>query len=372
MPGRAEAYRVFFGLAALWAALSVPLWHWGIAAHVTLHWHLSEMVLGFVAALIAGYALSACAAWSGRAPLRGGVVHVLALIWLCARAAALVAHPLSELVARGLNAAVFAIIAGLVLREWQHGGRSAVVPPLVIVVCLLLAAAALFVRNMPPRMVLVPVWLVIAIGCRMLAAFLQAVADRASMPHFQPRWRLRHAALITLGAAFLFWDNGPPMIVSALLLGTALSLAGFMASLHLRLVRGDTLLLMMSIALGFIPAGLIIHALAFAEWTWNWLGTSGAFHVIAIGGLGGMGIAVMSRASALRCPGHLKARRCAVAGFFCVAMAALLRMSGALVPALACWSFGWCLVLVAHMQACRLPVPHPVFSTTSGSADRPQ
>jgi len=371
MLGKAEAYRVFFALAASWAALSVPIWHWRAFPLATLEWHISELVLGFVAALIAGYTLSACSAWSGRAPLRGGVVVALALLWLFARAVPMAAHPASEVVARHANAAIFLSVAMLVCREWLFGlrhGRSAVVPPLVMAVCLVLATSAVALRDLHPQLVLVPIWLVVAVGSRMLAAFLKAAAQRSGVPKIRPCWSLVHAALAMLGGAFVFWNNPAQLLPPALLLGTALSLAGFIASLCLKPLRDDALLLMMTLALSCIPVGLFIYACAVLGWLRMGPGTSGALHFIAIGGLACMGIAVMARASALRHPGYLKARRAAVIGFFCVLLAAFLRMSDALTLAATSWSLGWGLVLVAHLQACRQPVPHPVFSASSGKS----
>lgn len=361
MPGRVEAYRVFFGLAAFWAALSVPLWLWGVGPQ-TAHWHVTETGLGFVAALIAGYSLSACAAWSGRAPVRGGVVLALALLWLCARAAWVAPPPLAEILARMLNAAVFAAIAALVWREWRHGLCRAQVPPFIIAVCLCLSVGALFVQGGQPQLVLVPVWLVVAIGSRMLAAFLDAAAQRAGARPDQPVWPLGHAALVTLGAALV--TSG--ILVPGLLLATSVLLAGFMASLPLRHVRGDALLGMMALALACIVIGLAMLGQAHLGWADAMPGASASLHLIMIGGMGGMGIAVMSRASALRMAGHLKARRGAVGGFCYVLLAGVLRMSDLLAPAAASWSLGWGLVLLAHVQACAQPVPRPIFSAKLG------
>ncbi|MBB4208308.1 NnrS family protein [Roseinatronobacter bogoriensis] len=365
MLGKAEAYRVFFGLAAAWAALSVPIWHWRALPQVTLEWHVSELVLGFVAALIAGYTLTACSAWSGRGPSRGGVIVALAMLWLGARAAMMVPHPQAEIIARALNAVIFATIAVLVCREWLYGlqhGRRAVVPPLVIGVCLVLGTGALVLQNLQPQFLLVPVWLVMAVGSRMLIAFLNAAAHRLGEQESRPNWPFIHAALVLLGVAFVVWDSAPPSFVAALLMSVALCLTGFITTLGLTPVRHDALLLMMTLALCCIPAGLFIYAGATLGWPTRGPGTSGALHFIAIGGLSCMGIAVMARASALRHPGYLKARRGAVIGFYCVFLAAILRMSDALSLAATSWSIGWGLVLVAHLQACRQPVPHPVFS----------
>jgi uncharacterized protein involved in response to NO len=98
----------------------------------------------------------------------------------------------------------------------------------------------------------------------------------------------------------------------------------------------------------------------------GWAGApSGAVHLLMIGGMGGMGVAVIARSNAIRMPDRLKARRSAVAGFACVLLAALLRMADLTAPAAASWSLGWGLVLLAHLRGCAGPVERPIFSARS-------
>lgn len=365
MPGRAEAYRVFFGLAALWAAVSVLLWLWQSGPDLPLSWHVAEMGLGFVSALIAGYALSACSAWSGRAPLRGSLVLALAFIWLSARVAALVQPVSGASLPAMLNATVFAAIAGLVLREWLHGqrqGRSHAVPPFIIAICLTLGLGTLFAQGFHIGLILLPIWLVTLIGSRMLAAFLAAAGQRAGALDPLPFWPLAHAALVSLGAALVASGDGHGVIMPAQLLATSALLTGFMLSLPLRHLRRDVLLSMMALALACIPVGLRLLALAYSGWAGA---PGGAVHLLMIGSMGGMGVAVIARSNAIRVSDRLKARRSAVAGFACVLLAALLRMADLTAPAAASWSLGWGLVLLAHLRGCAGPVERPIFSARS-------
>lgn len=362
MPGRAEAYRVFFGLGAGWAALSLPLWLWvGLPAHV------QGMGSGLVSALIAGYALSACGAWSGRAPLRGRVVVMLAALWVAARLAGFLLAPASEVWGRLLNAAVFAAIAGLVLREWGHGwraGRRHVVPPLIAAVCMALAIVSLWVQLPLPALYLLPVWLVMLIGNRMLAAFLAANAARAGRDCVKPLWWTGHAALAALAGALLAEAHGTGAIASWLMLTTALLHAGFLLSLSLHHRRGDLLTTMMTLALACLPLGLALMALARLLGTRFLPPVTDTLHLLMIGGIAGTGIAVIARSSARRGATRLIARRSSVAGFGCVMTAALLRMAGLNDLAAVFWSLGWGLVLLGHLRACAGPVPHPIFSAS--------
>lgn len=72
-------FRPFFLLGALWAGVAVPAWvlaHllgdstlWGLPGR---DWHVLEMLFGYVAAVIAGFLLTAVPNWTGRLPSPGG------------------------------------------------------------------------------------------------------------------------------------------------------------------------------------------------------------------------------------------------------------------------------------------------------------
>ena len=50
-------------------------------------WHIHEMLFGFVAAVIAGFLLTAIPNWTGRLPLRGPPLIVLFSAWILGRLA---------------------------------------------------------------------------------------------------------------------------------------------------------------------------------------------------------------------------------------------------------------------------------------------
>jgi uncharacterized protein involved in response to NO len=92
VPLLAYGFRPFFLLAALFAALAVPLWLTAYMGAVALPsplpaslWHGHEMLFGYGAAVLAGFLLTATPNWSGRPPVSGIGLGVLALIWLAGR-----------------------------------------------------------------------------------------------------------------------------------------------------------------------------------------------------------------------------------------------------------------------------------------------
>ena len=56
-----------------------------------LLWHAHEVLFGFAVAVIVGFLLTAGKAWTGLATPRGGFLAALALLWLAARVAAVLA-----------------------------------------------------------------------------------------------------------------------------------------------------------------------------------------------------------------------------------------------------------------------------------------
>jgi uncharacterized protein involved in response to NO len=87
-------FRIFFLLAAAYAALLIPLWLCivflgkpDIAPVPILIWHSHEIVFGVVAAAIAGFMLTAICTWTGCSPLTNYRLCTFVLVWLAGRIA---------------------------------------------------------------------------------------------------------------------------------------------------------------------------------------------------------------------------------------------------------------------------------------------
>jgi uncharacterized protein involved in response to NO len=112
-------FRPFFLGAALWSAIGVLLWvrqYFGeislpVAINV-LNWHAHEMLYGYVAAVIAGFLLTAIPNWTGRLPVCGWPVAGLALLWLAGRAAIFMSAAIRSVVAAAIGIAFLAMLAG--------------------------------------------------------------------------------------------------------------------------------------------------------------------------------------------------------------------------------------------------------------------
>src|SRR5579862_9356428 len=87
-------FRPFFLGGALWAALGIVLWlpqYFGRlslpTAFTPLDWHIHEMLYGYVAAIAAGFLLTAIPNWTGRLPVNGYPLAGLGALWLAGRVA---------------------------------------------------------------------------------------------------------------------------------------------------------------------------------------------------------------------------------------------------------------------------------------------
>jgi uncharacterized protein involved in response to NO len=102
----AKGFRPFFGLAAAYAVVIVPLWLaiiGGVASPSAyldpLSWHAHEMIFGFTVAVIAGFLLTAVGNWTQRETLVGAPLLGLAGVWVAGRMAMLFASRLPSGVA---------------------------------------------------------------------------------------------------------------------------------------------------------------------------------------------------------------------------------------------------------------------------------
>jgi uncharacterized protein involved in response to NO len=105
-----QGFRPFFLAAGLWAAVALALW---IGMFVSgssvpsqfdpLAWHIHEMLFGFVMPAIAGFLLTAIPNWTGRLPVSGGPLALLAGLWLLGRIACLVSALVPAWIAIAVN-----------------------------------------------------------------------------------------------------------------------------------------------------------------------------------------------------------------------------------------------------------------------------
>jgi len=363
-------FRVFFPAAGLFAALAAPLWlallaaGWSIPSPLAPPaWHGHEMLFGYVAAVIAGFLLTAIPNWTGRLPVAGGPLAALALLWLAGRAA-MFAGASWPVAAAAVDAAFLVVLAGLAWREVIAGANKRNAP-----VCLLISIIALgnagwhwavltggdgtpFERAALAAVAL----LIMLIGGRVTPSFTRNWMVKAGHERLPaPFGAFDKAALGAALAALLVWVPLPGGKVT----GALFALAAALHAVRLACWRGwattaEPLVLILHLGYAWLPIWL---GLAAAGMLAGAPDASSALHALTAGAAGTMTLAVMSRAMLGHTGRALTAGRATVAAYALVIAGAALRVAApalpvdyvsAVVVAGLCWSAGFALYFAVY------------------------
>lgn len=296
------AYRVFFPAAGLFAALAVPLW---FAIYVgadmpypaeAYAWHRHELIFGYLSAALAGFLLTAIPNWTGRAPVAGGRLLGLFLLWVLAR----IAYFLIPETGGWLSVAFLLVLAILSAHEILRGGNIRNLP--ICAMVLLFALADLLFL-----LVSEPLGQNMALG---LALVMMALIGGRVTPAFTRNWLKMHGvangpvafglidrlALIATVAAVLSWLIAPTgRLVPLLALCAALLLLLRLSRWKGAAVAREPLLLALHLAYLWLPISFAL--LAFSAWSPAPFFMVGAHvHAIGAGAVGSMTLIVMARA----------------------------------------------------------------------------
>lgn len=332
-------FRPFFLGGGLWAVLAMLLWIAALAGHAApgggygaAHWHMHEMLFGFSSAVLAGFLMTAIPNWTGRMPLSGRPLMVLAALWLAGRLAftfppggSVSAGVLVDALFLPVMAAVFAveIVAG---RKW----RDLKVVGMVAVLALANIGFHLSVlRGGDPAMaaraaVSAYVLLIVIIGGRITPSFTRNwLARRGPGPLPAPYGRFDTLVACASATALAGWVAAPEALVVALaaLVAAGLNLARLARWRGWRTAREPLVLSLhggyLMLSLGFAAVGLAGLGV---------VGMAAALHVFGIGAIGGEMLAVMTRATRGHTGRALTASAATSAGYLAIHAAALLRL----------------------------------------------
>ena len=354
-------FRPFYLLAALLAAMSVPLWAAQVAGwltHVWLQgpaWHAHEMLFGFALAVIVGFLFTAGRNWSGQPTPHGRALQVLVALWLLARLAALGPWPLLVLLS---NLAFIGGAAWGLARALVAGGNRRN----YFFVVLLLAFGAVevaFHAGLAGGALLQAGLDVVLFVMTVMAGRVVPMFTNNGVPGAQAgRHPVVERAALATPLALLALDVLSSFGVTGAWLDAALSgvavLAAIAHAARLWLWQPWTtwrtpLVWVLHLAYAWVPLHLLLRAGA-AGGLW---GSGPAVHALTTGAMGLLTLAMMTRTARGHTARPLRTNAVDVASYALVALAALLRCAlpllwpAALVPAVvasaAAWSLGWLL-----------------------------
>ena len=341
-----QGFRPFFLLAGILAPLALGL-SWAMiegwialpTAFGPIAWHYHELLFGYVAAVVAGFLLTAIPNWTGRLPLQGAPLLFLVALWLAGRVAVALSALIGAWPAALIDLAFLASFAAVILREIL-AGRNWRNLPIVSAVLLLLACNALshaallgFVDDGIARRsaIAVIIALISLIGGRIIPSFTRnwlAKRKAEALPRsFGPFDQ------VTLGATViaLAWWAAAPFAAST---GVLAGLAALLNVLRLArwgglATRAEPLVWVLHLGFLWVPTGLgLLAASVFVDA----VPQSGAIHALSAGAIGTMTLAVMSRATLGHSGRALHAGRGLTAAYILVTIAALARVIASALP----------------------------------------
>jgi len=373
-------FRPFFLGGALWAALTIVLWipqFMGKASLRTaldpLDWHIHEMLYGYVAAVIAGFLLTAIPNWTGRLPICGAPLAALTALWLAGRLAILFSAAIGIALAAAIDVTFLATLAVVAAREviagrnWRNLRVLAVLG--VLIAGNLVFHAEIFMFGHADYGVRIGIGAVIVlmtlVGGRIVPSFTRNWLARRDAGRLPAPFSRYDAATIAISAvALATWIVLPGHgVTGTALIAAAIMQAGRLARWAGERTLADRLVLVLHVGYGFVPLGFALAGVAVfypAQ-----VPASVGIHAWTAGAIGLMTLAVMTRASL----GHTGQPLVATAGTqaiyllaFCAATLRILAALAGSMPLMelagAAWiaAFGGFVLLYAPLLAQRRPV----------------
>lgn len=378
-------FRIFFLLAPLYGALAVALWipaflGW-VAPPLTVTpalLHAHEMIFGFAGAALAGFFLTAVPNWTGALPLRGVGLIALAAVWLLGRVGMIAIATIPAWLAASADLLFMPALALAVFRPLLHARKP---HNLMLLVPLALFWAADWTMQLEfigrttstaargARVGIdVLLLLITVIGGRIVPAFTGNALRAAGVVATLKTSRLLDG--LAVGAMALLLGVEAATGLSAATGATAL-LAAVLNGARLVQWRGERTLaspILWVLHLGYLwlVVGLALKgAAAFAL-----APETVAIHALALGAIGTMIFAVMSRAGLGHTGRPLRAHPATALAYVLVSIAAALRVAAgidtaAFVPLL--WISGVAWITAALIF---LVVYVPILFWPTGQIDR--
>ncbi|NBJ11108.1 NnrS family protein [Microvirga arsenatis] len=338
-------FRPFFLLGSLYAGLAIltwlPMFYGELAlssAFAPRDWHVHEMLYGYLSAVVTGFLLTAVPNWTGRMPLQGRPLLALVLIWAAGRVAVTTSAWIGWQAAALVDVSFLMAVAAAIAREIVKGRNWR---NLKVLTALGILTAGNIVFHLEAHFqgsaeygirigIAATMMLVMVIGGRIVPSFTRNWLARENPGRLPaPFGTFDMVSTAAAGAALLAWIALPEWRVT----GVALVAAGLVQAVHLARWAGDRtwrdrLVLILHVAYAFVPLGFVLTGLA----ALGVIPAGAGIHAWTGGAMGGMTLAVMSRASLGHTGRALVATRTTQALYALIVVAALARILAVLMP----------------------------------------
>lgn len=336
----AKGFRPFFLLAALWAAVAMPLWVVALRGKLSLgayfgatFWHAHEMLFGFAVAVIAGFLLTAVGNWTQKETAVGGLLGALAGLWLVGRVAVLFADRLPKPLVAVLDLAFLPALAVVCARpmlstqnkrNYQFVGMLAVLFAANLGMHLdALGVAPGFVRKGAWLATYVVILMIVVMTGRIVPMFTRNATGQKAIKNLP---RLDSAAsagvVAAAGADLLALDE---RVVASLAALAGVLVFARSVTWGTRYTLRDPLLWILHAGHAFVALGLVLRG---ATLLTPALSASAALHALTAGAIGSLTLGMMARVSLGHTGRMLAVKPVIGVAFGAVVVSALIRVLG--------------------------------------------
>jgi uncharacterized protein involved in response to NO len=377
----ANAFRPLFLASAGWAIVGIALWLAMLFGYIELPsrfdpltWHIHEMLFGFVMAAVGGFLMTAIPNWTGRLPVKGRRLALLAALWLLGRIACMVSAALPAWLAIATDLSFPVALLAVAAREIVAGANWRNLPmtaPLTVFIAadLLMHLQSLGV-DLPDGLgwrlgLAAPILLIVVIGGRIIPSFTRNwLVKRGSTRLPAPHGPVDKAAIGVLLAGFILWAVLPDSpIAGAILLVAAVLHAWRLARWAGERTLAEPLLFILHVGYGWVALGTGLLGLSILV---GGVPVDSAIHALTAGAIAIMILAMMPRVSLGHTGRELTASRATRALYLLIGAAAIMRVVAPWIPAAMmqlvalsgiCWVAAFALFVMVYAPMLMAPRP---------------
>ncbi len=337
-------FRPFFLLGALFSIIALLIWGLSLNKQINIDfyggsywWHMHEMIFGFACAIIVGFLLTAVQTWTGQRGLFGKPLLMLVLLWLAGRFFLIWPNLIGSLLTAVIDLSFLPLAAFFLARPIIKikQTRNLFFVPLLLLFSLVNLEMHLVVANVNKvelfasahaSVILVSLLMSVMAG-RVIPMFTANGTQTQKVTSLTWLEYLSNGSLMLIFLSFLLH---PIITLGDSLFFTLFLIAGL--SQMCRWLRWKPwitwpvpLVWSLHLAIMFLWIGLMALAISYID---NSLPANHLWHLIAIGGIGGLILAMIARVS-LGHTGHsLVAPKLMPFAFLMICFAALVRVIG--------------------------------------------
>ena len=344
-------FRPFFLVGGLYAVIAMLAWVTWLMLHsanavivqptiaIPAHlWHGHEMLFGFAGAVITGFMLTAVPGWTGARRVAGVQLVIMMIVWIAGRVVMWFSAFLPAFLVAAIDMAHLPLLAailarGLILRP---APRNLIF--LAILIFLTVANGAFHGEWTGLSedsaswglaiALLTTTLMVVILGGRVVPSFTRNVMIRTgqnrNLPHSIALLdKASIAGMVAVVGCYLF--AAPDAVTGVLAAFAAVTNIARLGLWRWRSVLGEPILWSLHLAYLWIPVGLATLSTSLLA---GWPSQSAALHLLAIGAIGGMTLAMMTRAPLGHTGRPLIVTRPIAVAYLLIAIAALMRGFG--------------------------------------------